>query len=119
MRTCRTVAALCVAVVIVAMGGCGDPIAKERTLCRQQAAVQCDRIYTCPALSDMRGNWTSKGACSAQRGALCDEDVLCPGTYHADNDQSCLDARNAVTCDQLDADPNALLPQVCLDVCTN
>jgi hypothetical protein len=65
----------------------------------------------------MQTTWTSEDDCNAQSAPSCDGPTTCIGTYHADEDQQCLDAMNAVTCADLDADPGALTPAICFEVC--
>jgi len=106
---------------VVGLGlGCGgsDDPSTASTLCKAQLAVLCNRTFTCPGHAEMQTTWTSEQDCNEKSSPACDGPTTCiGGTYHADKDQACTDAMNAVTCEQWDADPGALLPAVCLEVC--
>jgi hypothetical protein len=111
--------ALVAAVALTAGCGGSDASSSASMLCKAEIAVLCNRTFTCPGLAEMQTMWTSEDDCNAQSAPSCDGPTTCvSGTYHADKDQQCLDAMNAVTCADLAADPGALLPAVCLEVCT-
>jgi hypothetical protein len=98
--------------------GCGsDAPSRASMLCKAELAVLCHQMFTCPG--QMGTQYTSEADCNAKRMPSCDGPITCiSGTYHVDKDQQCFDAMNAVTCDQLAANPGAALPPVCLEVCT-
>ena len=94
-------------------GGDGDDRAKASMLCKAQLALLCNRIFTCPGRAEMQTTYVSEEDCNAKTSPSCDGATTCvSGTYHADKDQQCLDAKTAMTCTDVEA------PPVCREVCT-
>lgn len=112
---------LAAAVLVTFAIGCGGGAdqAKARDLCKKQLALICNKTLTCPALAARQTMYTSEDDCNAKTSPDCDGPTTClSGTYHADKDQQCLEAMQALTCSQLEDGTASLLPPVCVEVCT-